>query len=78
MAAPAAAFSSFGTVLEALQEIRDDALLLAEPSNVQRAHVRREEAPSRRSPLLGSLQLFEENSSFLFDGGEQIRHSMRI
>ena len=32
--------------------------------------------PPDDGPLLGGLQLFEENSSFLFDGREQIRHSL--
>ena len=42
-------------VFEALQEIRDDALLLPEPTHVQSAHIRREEAPrSRPSPRRSS------------------------
>ena len=54
-----------------------DALLLAEPPHVQRAHVRREEARPGRGPPLGGLQLFEENASFLFDGCKQVSHRSR-
>ena len=61
-------------VPELLEEGRDRSLLLTEPFDVQRAHVRREEAARRGLPLRG-LQLFEENSSILFDRSEQIRHS---
>ena len=62
---------------KALEQIRDDSLLLAQPFDVQRAHVGREEA-ARRDLLLRGLQLFEENSSLLFDGLEQRRHYPRV
>ena len=78
MAAPAAALFFLRKGPESREELRDDALLLAEPAHVQVVHVRREEAPPDEA--LSSAVFNSSKKTLRFSSTEASRSatSMRI